>query len=111
MSCYWHIQCVTCNETLVFDNANHAERSMSEIIAHADVLARIPFGGDIHVRFDCLDGYIDTGWFAVHEGHKLIPIDEYGRLLTQCHGDVICKCCGARSACKGERGHEGEHHS
>ena len=108
MSTYWHIQCVDCDDRLHFDNANHAEDAMWAIIKAAPLLTSLPDG--FYLTYDGLyQGHIDISWLAAHKGHKLIPIDEYGRLATQCQDYWTCSECAARHNCKKPLGHEGEH--
>jgi hypothetical protein len=55
-------------------------------------------------------GHIDVAWLSVHGTHKLVPIDEYGRLATQCPERVKCPGdCGYWIDCKLDLGHEGAH--
>jgi len=90
-----------------FDSSNHAEEAMHEIIAMTQAIA-LPLNGDftlVHYRV----GTIDVAWLKEHGTHKLVPIDEYGRLATQCHERVECSGCGRSTNCVGELGHDGEH--
>lgn len=112
MSCSWHIQCVVCDEQLHFDNSNHAEAAMHELIRMAPHLKGMPRGLCVRLNGDnYLSEDIDYAWLGAHSGpgHQLIPIDEYGSLATQCHGRVSCSCCGHSGNCTRPLNHQGPH--
>ncbi len=109
MSCDWNIKCLDCDETLHFNDANHQDKLMTDIIRHRDAIVAIaPLlkSGDVELR--TYYGQIDTDWFFKHRGHRLRPIDEYGALLGQCNERVTCSC-GAQHRCKLDVEHEGAH--
>lgn len=112
MSCDWHIRCVDCNETHRFDDANHCDDDMRVLIKHAAALAgfvelQAELGDRFQITLACY-GSIDASWFAKHRGHRLQPIDEYGRLDTQCHGYADCDA-GHSHPCRLDLGHDGSH--
>lgn len=112
MSTDWNVHCVTCNSTHGFDDANHQEALMELLCKHADAIATLAplVASDGCVELRTLWGRIDPAWFAEHRGHKLVPISEYGDLLTDCTEYVQCKC-GSRQRCTLERGHDGDHNT
>lgn len=107
MSTDWNVHCVTCNDTHYFSDANHQDALMAALCKHADAIAALaPIAG--HVEIQTLWGSVDTSWFVKHRGHKLVPIDEYGHLLTACAEYVTCGC-GSMRRCTREHGHDGDH--
>lgn len=87
MSTSWHIRCVTCGETNHFDESDHASETMRVLCDHAPAIAAIaPLveSSPVEIRLDTPHGEVDVAWFSRHAGHALVPIDEYGRLITQC---------------------------
>lgn len=112
MSCDWHIHCVTCKSTHRFDDANHRDEMMLDIIKHAAAIAGLAGLPEIAKHDIKLTttyyGDIDPTWFRDHLGHDLRPIDEYGGLATQCHEYVACTC-GTSRRCVLDRGHDGAH--
>jgi hypothetical protein len=113
MSCYWHIQCLTCGVRNSFYNANHADRAMAIIVKHAKAIAALaPFLEEIDrettIEFGILnEGAIDVAWFAAHQDHDLRPINEYGQLFGQCVEYVECGSCDTRHHCKLDAKHDG----
>lgn len=95
MSTDWNIHCVDCNSTHMFSDANHQEDLMRVLIRHRDAIASIaPLLAESRsdIEFGTHWGSIDASWFAEHKGHKLQPINEYGRLDDQCRESVPCEC-------------------
>ena len=86
---------------------------MLSLIKHADsiaALAELQSGGDFEIRWTYGEyGRVDAMWFRRHLRHNLIPIDEYGRLLDQCHEHVYCGECNNRHDCALKLGHDGPH--
>lgn len=85
VSCDYHIRCVTCGDTLEFQDANHAVGLMRYLIANAKLIGTIdemvrnnPTVYNVELMFGrwC----VDTSWFYEHSSHALVPIDEYGRI-------------------------------
>lgn len=119
MSCDWNVHCLDCKVTHGFDDANHQQDLMLFLCKHADSIAALaemaadqkaPCGpGDRSVTLETPYGRIDPTWFREHLGHNLIPIDEYGAILGQCHEWVRCKECGSTSQCALDAGHEDPH--
>lgn len=111
MSTDWNIHCVDCKSTLTFADANHQDALMVTLISHAGAIATLaPLLRECRdeVKLDTYWGRIDADWFADHIGHKLVPISEYGDLLTQCHAYVEC-VCGSTRRCARDRDHDGAH--
>ena len=86
---------------------------MLVIIKHADMIAGLDdlvreSNGEIDLQMRFY-GSIDTAWFRQHLGHNLLPVNEYGRLLNQCHDYAPCDDCEHRYPCVLEDGHEGPH--
>ena len=112
MSTDWNVHCVDCNDTLRFDDANHQDQLMQLLCTHADAIASLAplfveaTGQDLELR--TFWGRVDPAWFLRHRGHRLVPISEYGDLLTQCIELVRCEC-GSMRRCTRDRGHDGDH--
>jgi hypothetical protein len=105
----WNIRCVDCGDTHHFNDANHQNRLMLDILSHQEAIAAIaPLLRTGDVELETFYGNIDAAWFAKHLGHNLLPIDEYGRLLDQCHECAKCSC-GFEHPCTLPAKHEGEH--
>jgi hypothetical protein len=106
----WNVHCVDCNMTHGFDDANHQAELMAIICKNADAIAALaPFlaeAGD--VKLQTFWGQIDVHWFATHKGHRIVPINEYGDLLTACAERIVC-ACGYTRRCNLEHGHDGGH--
>ncbi len=119
MSNYWDVYCTECCSRLGVDNANHAEEHMLKLISIAPKLTALgtiievldgAAPGVVHIETKVNDFYrFDVRWFAKHGWHKLVPIDESGRISKQCATQVECECCGDRRWCGLESGHEGKH--
>lgn len=109
MSTDWNIRCVPCGETLHFNDANHREDMMLELIAHREELEQVaPL-----LRAKCFDVRIETSygdvsaeWFLKHKGHELRPYNEYGAYLNQCEKWVTCDA-GEHHKCILDRNHDG----
>lgn len=92
----WSIWCVDCSSEHGFNDANHQEELMHEIIGYREIIASMaPMMGNINgLRFGFLDrsgyGDVDAGWFAKHAGHHLVARSEYGDISEE-----KCACCGA----------------
>ena len=110
MSTDWHVHCVDCNVSHTFDDANHQDRLMLLLIKHADAIASLAAlqSEDRSIELRTLWGQIEANWFLNHRGHTLMPIDEYGRLLDQCHERVTCECTMVWP-CTLKLGHDGPH--
>lgn len=122
MSCDWNIICLDCSkdghsEIHRFNDANHQDAWMWTLIRHHEAIAALD---DLNLEpkieinftlgFSGSYGRIDTAWFKRHLGHQLWPIDEYGRLDTQCQERVECNE-GHHHDCQLEQNHEGPHSS
>lgn len=115
MSCDWDVYCVDCKSHLGISDANHGLHYMETLVEMADAIAGIGRAMDAMAgrgaSVDCdmsVGGYrFDQRWFAAHVGHKLAPIDEYGRLSTQCAKWVTCGECKSQHRCTRDDGHEG----
>lgn len=113
MSRYWHLHCVDCKVTHIFDSANHMDEEILQLIKHSEAIAalddlmRAPRCADVELRFGPY-GQIDTAWFREHLGHQMLPIDEYGEVLGQekCWEYSTCSD-GHQHRCTLLRGHEG----
>ena len=120
MSCDWDIKCVDCDEEHGFEDMNHNEDLMLALVRHADAIATfhevigdrdMPYPG-IGLTTKYRERQINTAFFKKHQGHRLRPVDEYGRLSGDCSARVACPSCGASHPCKLPDGHEatGEPH-
>lgn len=111
MSTDWHVHCVDCNDTHTFDDANHMDTTMAALCKHAAAIAALaPLLAECSTVTLAVEyhGRIDAAWFAKHLGHRLVPISEYGHLMTQCAEYVDCPC-GSTARCRLDHGHDGEH--
>jgi hypothetical protein len=114
VSRYWSIQCLDCGEAHTFLNANHRDAEMAALCRHAAAIAALaplfedPGLGFWELELQTPEGRIDPRWFAEHAGHRLVPIDEYGHLLTQCPVYVDC-AGGSPRRCTLDYGHAGDH--
>lgn len=90
MSCYWHIRCLSCGDTLRFDNANRREDTMKALCAMGSALAELGVAKRVVetttkglVDLDVICSWqerVDLEWFTVHGAHELEPVNEYGEL-------------------------------
>ena len=115
MSCDWDIICVDCNAKHGFRDMSHAEDLTLALISHADAIVQIhalTLNNDVELVAKYPECRIDPTFFKAHQGHRLRPIDEYGRLSGDCFAHVACPSCGASHRCKLPAGHEakGEPH-
>jgi hypothetical protein len=109
MSTDWNVHCVDCNDTHGFNDANHEDKLMATLCKHADAIAALaPLLAEGSVTLHTYWGDVDPRWFAQHKGHKLVPISEYGDLLTQCIEYVTCTC-GSMRRCTLDAGHKVDH--
>jgi len=115
VSCYWGIYCRTCDDESDMVNANHGEdlcwrliRLAPHFIAAIPMLENRDTWEDIHIHIDG-DRRIDPYWFKKHEGHDLVPRDEYNRCADRCGENVNCGECGARHRCQLPVKHDGAH--
>ncbi len=122
MSCDWNVHCVTCRDTegVIYD-ANHAEPDIWELIRVAPALAAIGVASDelaplsstlerlLRLERDGVAFRNLAQWFARHQGHELVPIDEYGRTSTDCGEWGVCDGCDHTGHCRLPRKHEGPH--
>jgi hypothetical protein len=112
MSCDWNIKCITCDSTLVFNDANHQQNLMVLLVEHRRAIGRLatllcsPAEG---IRLATNYGNVDAAWFAFHAEHDLRPVDEYGRLMGQCNQRVTCPSCTTEHPCVLDYGHAGPH--
>lgn len=112
MSTDWHVHCLDCKDTHRFDDANHRDEFMLLLCKHADSIAAVAgllAAGRGDVALQTAWGRIDADWFLTHQGHNLIPIDEYGRVLGKCCESVACGECATSHRCALEHGHDGPH--
>lgn len=112
MSTDWNVHCVDCNSTSRFQDANHQDELMAHLCKHAAAIAGLADlqkdAGSTNVELRTYYGLVDVSWFLEHRGHRLVPISEYGDLLTQCIEYVRC-VCGSMRRCTRDSGHDGEH--
>jgi hypothetical protein len=110
----WNVHCVDCNATHQFNDANHQDELMALLCKHADAIAGLAAltgaAGPTNVELRTYYGAIDVGWFVEHRGHRLVPVSEYGDLLTQCIEYVRCTC-GSMRRCTRDVGHDGDHNT
>jgi len=113
VSADWHIHCLDCRETHGFDEAHHCDVEMAALCRHAAAIAALaplfadPGLGHMDLGLQTSYGRIDPDWFARHAGHRIVPIDEHGGLLTQCAVYVDC-ACGSSRRCTLTAGHGGD---
>lgn len=116
MSCKWDIICVDCDETHGFQDMNHKEELMLAIVRHADAIAafhEVMIDREMDYNIGLATKYperqIYTDFFKKHQGHRLRPVDEYGRLSGDCSERIACPSCGAHHLCKLPDGHVEQH--
>lgn len=115
MSTDWDIRCVDCGENYGFDDMNRREGLMLALVRNAPHL--VQFAGvladlrseDVELRVSFPDRIINLAFFLRHAGHRLSPIDEYGRLSGNCHGQAACGSCGKSHPCALAVDHAGDH--
>lgn len=117
MSTDWNVHCVDCKDTHTFSDANHMDKEMAALCRNAAAIAGLSLllddmekRGLYYPNVELSLGHhgrIDPRWFAKN-GHTLVPIDEYGGLLTQCTEYVGC-ACGSHRRCAKDAGHDGDH--
>jgi hypothetical protein len=117
MSCDWNVYCVTCKSEHGFSDANHQEALMWKLCRNAKAiggLAELVRDESYDVAISTPYGTIEPSWFAAHADHELVPIDEYGKLATECGSYSFEECddCARRNGrrhCARPAGHEGAH--
>ncbi len=121
MSTHWDVHCRTCNSDLGLD-LNHQEQLMLALCRTAPWLAsmasslayvREALAAQVswHSPYIALDErlHLDVAWFKRHEGHDLVPKNEYGQCSDECGERYACTSCGSFEACKLKLGHDGAH--
>jgi len=109
MSRDFHVYCALCNERHDFQDANWQEDLMRELIRNQEAIAALGslcLGADVWL--DTNYGRVDTGWFALHVGHGLVVIDEYGKVADTCGKHFKCAGCDTQHYCRLDQGHDGE---
>lgn len=113
MSCYWHLHCETCKETLDLEGLNRQPYVVRDIIKIAPALVAAgkirPRTLDLAVVARCGTVAVDLNWLVHHEGHKLVPISEYGQIDGECGAIFPCPHCESRIACRLPPWHDGPH--
>lgn len=109
MSNYWDIRCLDCGVDFGIDNANHKDDLMRDLIKAAPALADIADLMENHgLNMGSGYMYVRPRMFATHRGHRLVAIDECGRIDGTCGVRFECTC-GASITCKLPPGHPGDH--
>lgn len=115
MSCDWFIRCVDCGEDGgISSEDNHQDElvrclirragdvaALGSLLADAEVRGSAVYDVTLHVSSVLLD----LGFFVRHRGHRLRPVDEYGRFDVPCKQVVHCSKCNADLACEEMEGH------
>ena len=115
MSTDWDIRCVDCGENYGFEDMNRREGLMLALVRCADALAQHANvfadlrSEDVELRVSYPDHVINLEFFQRHRGHRLSPVDEYGRLSDNCSGHAACASCGKSHPCALIVGHAGDH--
>lgn len=88
------------------ENLSKLCEASDEIIALADKVGKLCqlWWGDWHETV-CY-GLVE--FMRAHPGHRLAPMDKYGRFHDQCWKDVACGECQTRHKCKLMRDHDGD---
>lgn len=110
MSNDWDVRCVDCGVSHGFHDANHQEDLMLTLCANAAAIAGLAplLDAERWIELKVAHyGDVDVRWFARHASHKLVPVDEYGRLLGQCRKYVACSECSTQHHCKLDADHDG----
>jgi hypothetical protein len=99
MSCSWDIGCKTCNVRSGIFDVNHGDGELTRLIEQAPAIAAAaeiewPYFIDGDGRQKAL-----AVFFKQHEGHVMLPKDEYGKWATQCWKSVACPTCKCLRPC------------
>jgi len=116
VSTYWDLDCKTCNCTVLYIHANHGEKGLSELAADAaKIVEAAKLCPHLLIDLDHYNVYPDgRGTFSAsrllpHEGHEMVPRNEYGDWAKDCNKYVSCSACGCEHhRCKLPIGHNGE---
>lgn len=65
MSCDWNIKCITCDSTLVFNDANHQQNLMVLLVEHRRAVGRLATLLAEDIRLATNYGDVDAAWFAL----------------------------------------------
>lgn len=111
MSCDWDVYCIDCDKEMGLQDWNHASDEVARVIAARDSLAAVyrALGDDVRVSLEYDHRFVFTKFLADHEGHRLIPRDEYGECLDECGARFKCNACGHSKMCRRREKHAGEH--
>jgi len=112
MSTSYFIHCVTCRTTLEYEVSRFEMPLLRTLIRHrAAIAALAPLleeaQGDIHLGDDRRG--IRVSWFAEHQTHELVVMDEDDRIDGRCGDRYACHRCACRRFCNLPIGHDGEH--
>lgn len=100
MSCHYYILCKTCNSEHRFQESNHQLPLIRGLIQYRHLIANLKpvvndprMNGNFHAQISYHGDWIDIRWFAEHELHELVAIDEYGRVYPPGR----CRSCDQES--------------
>lgn len=120
MSCDWDVYCLDCNQEHGFDGANHCDGEMADLCAVGPKIRKlflllrdlpllqnhtlVPEGLSDRHR-------LDPAFWIAHGEHRIVPRDEYGRILGECSQQLACDRCGCSQhvRCVLPANHEGGH--
>lgn len=109
MSRDWDVVCVDCDAELGLSDANHMDEMCQEIVKAAPALAVLGRANPravVSFYPDNPDMFrFKAAFFVDHEGHRLMPRDEYGGYLTQCAEYIRCGECGTGHRCRRKPDH------
>jgi hypothetical protein len=124
MSCDWDLFCLDCNEAHGFDDLNHWDDTLALVAKHGPALAdacaallslreacRVEETGAWRIELELnLRTYarVNLEWFVKHGRHRILPKDEYGRLLDECGKYYTCPACKTQKKCRRTTNHGGD---
>jgi hypothetical protein len=121
MSCRWDIYCKTCDACIVNCGVNHGEEHLHRVCLDAiPLLMRLARSmPDARIDLESLgvlgrteyESSLLLGNLDGHEGHVILPKNEYGEYFGECGEGGKCPTCGGEVLCRLDRGHSGEHES
>jgi hypothetical protein len=107
MSTDYGFKCINCDEYKIIDNFR-SPALLRTIVDNAHVIHLVHDLG-VRVGIEFYDTEEAFTFLFKHKdrGHRVEPVDEYGRLVGQCYMHVKCVCCGAERPCLLRAKHDG----
>ena len=110
MSCNYELTCLDCAGARTGMSLNHGGEALAVLLKNSAgaeallVLIDIPEIWPLTVALDLGSFGEAIRFIGRHKGHRVMVIDQYGRLWDRCGKDIDCPC-GARSYCARPEGH------